>query len=154
MHNDECRECVSHSDVPTDNNDVSAISANERPIHPGHTSAPHSTNRSPIYPGHVPALYSAEKAPRYKHQRAQHKHVKIKVDSGAMVSVPPPSTFSDFATTPTYESEVGISYTSACGTTIPDQGLKQPPTPTAPFERQTENTQHRCIMGSAKDFSH
>ena len=51
--------------------------------------------------------------------------MKIKVDSGAMVSVAPPSTFKEFVTTPTYESEVGIGYTSACGTTIPDQGLKQ-----------------------------
>ena len=42
-----------------------------------------------------------------------------------MVSVAPPSTFCEIATMPTYESEVGIGYTSACGTTIPDQGLKQ-----------------------------
>jgi hypothetical protein len=71
-------------------------------------------------------IYSAEKAHKYKNQRAQYKQVKIKVDSGAMVSVAPPSTFKEFITMPTYESEIGIGYTSACGTTIPDQGLKQP----------------------------
>ena len=70
-------------------------------------------------------IYSVEKTQKYKHQRAQCKHVEIKVDSGAMVSVAPPSAFSEFATMPTYEREVGIGYTSACGTTIPDQGLKQ-----------------------------
>ena len=36
------------------------------------------------------------------------------------------TTFKEFITMPTYESEIGIGYTSACGTTIPDQGLKQP----------------------------
>ena len=39
------------------------------------------------------SVYSADKARKYKDQRAQYKQVKIKVDSGAMVSVAPPSTF-------------------------------------------------------------
>ena len=72
------------------------------------------------------SVYSADKARKYKNQQAQYKQVKVKVDSGAMVSVAPPSIFKEFITMPTYESEIGIGYTSACGTTIPDQGLKQP----------------------------
>ena len=42
-----------------------------------------------------------------------------------MVSGAPPSTFSEFATMLTCESEVGVGY-CACGITISDQGRKQP----------------------------
>ena len=52
--------------------------------------------------------------------------VKVKVDSGAGVSVANKKTFGDYQIFATYESERGMTYTSACGGKIPDQGIRFP----------------------------
>ena len=52
--------------------------------------------------------------------------VKAKVDSGACVTVGPKDLFEEYEAFPTYESEHGIGYTSACGSKVPDQGIRYP----------------------------
>ena len=52
--------------------------------------------------------------------------VKVKVDSGAGVSVANKKTFGDYQILPTYESERGMTYTSACGGKISDEGIRFP----------------------------
>ena len=54
------------------------------------------------------------------------KSVKVKVDSGAGVSVAPKGTFRDYKIFPTYESTQGIMYTSASGHKIADEGIRYP----------------------------
>ena len=48
------------------------------------------------------------------------------MDSGAAVSVAPPSTFQDYKVFPTYESTQGIKYTSASGHKTADEGIRYP----------------------------
>ena len=47
--------------------------------------------------------------------------------------------FADYPIQPTYESEAGITYSSACGTPIPDEGKRRPTVRTAEGHYRTLN---------------
>ena len=68
--------------------------------------------------------------------------VKAKVDSGACVTVAPSDLFAEYQTFPTYESDHGIGYTSACGSKVPDEGICYP------FVKTTEG--HLRALGVRK----
>jgi hypothetical protein len=69
---------------------------------------------------------NVEKVNRYLSSPVGVKYVKVKVDSGAAVSVAPAATFDGYKVFPTYESRQGIKYTSASGHKIPDKGIRYP----------------------------